>query len=161
MAGLANLDDEKALAPALGLLQLSSNDFDEQIAQLPSEGSASANHISRPCTPTSNEKDDLVLASRLSLLPSEDFDEQVSRPHRTRSASASEEARSSTPSNESGEDNVELALILSQLPAEIFDEQVRGLNQRRESSTGIKDNPASFRTAMSLVQVRTAPSLIP
>jgi hypothetical protein len=162
MASLAKLDDEEILALTLGSPQLSSDDyFDEQIAQLPPEGSASANYISRPHTPTSDENDDLALVLRLSLLPSEDFDEQVARLHRTGSASASEEARSSTPPNESDEGNVDLALILSQPPAEIFDEQARGLNQRRESRTAIEDSLASLRTAMSLVQVRTTPSLCP
>jgi hypothetical protein len=64
MASLANLDDEEILALALGSLHLSSDDSDEQIAQLPPEGSASANHISRPRTPTSNGKDDLAPVSR-------------------------------------------------------------------------------------------------
>jgi hypothetical protein len=155
MAGLANSDEEH-LALALSLSLLSSDDFDEQIAEPPPQGSGSANHPSRPRTPTSDEKDDLAL--RLSLLPPDDFDEQVARLHHKASAS---ETRSPAPPNESDEDDLELALFLSQLPVDIFEEQVRALNQRRESRTAIGDSLASFLTVMSLVQVTDPVILIP
>jgi hypothetical protein len=147
MASLANSDDEEHLALALRLSQLSSDDFDSQIAPLPHEGSALASYTSPPRTPTNNEEDDLALALRLSQLPP---DEQVAPLHHTGSTSASEEAHSPILPNESDEDDVELALILSQLPTDVFDEQVRGLNQRRESRAA---------TPISPVQVRTTPSL--
>jgi hypothetical protein len=99
MASLANWEDDENLALVLGLSQPSF--VDEQIAQLPPGGSASANNVSRPNTPTSDEKDDLALALRLSQLTSDDFDEQVSQLHRVTSAPASEEALSFTPPNES------------------------------------------------------------
>jgi hypothetical protein len=161
MAGLADSDDEETLALALRLSQLSSlssDDSDEQIPRNPPEGSASANQ-SRPRTPTSDEKDDLALALRLSLAPYDDFDEQLARFHRTGFASTSKEACPSTPPNESEEDDVGRALILSQLPADIFDEQVRGLNQRREARTAIEGSLASLPIAISLAQVRATHSL--
>jgi hypothetical protein len=103
MARPASSDDDKKLALALRSLQLSSNDFDSQIAQLPSKKSTS---ISHPCTPT-NKKDYLVLVLRLLRLPSDDFDERL---HHMISASASKEAHLPIPPNESDEDNVKLAL---------------------------------------------------
>jgi hypothetical protein len=158
MASPANSDDEESLALALSLSQLS-HDFDEQIAQLPSEASASTNHISRPRTPASDEKDDLALALRLSLLHSNDLVEQLTQLHHTGSASASEEARSSTPPNDSDENDLEIALNLSQLPADIFDEQVSELDRPKELHTAIEDSLASWLAAMSFAQVRMTPSL--
>jgi hypothetical protein len=159
MANPANSDDEESLALAFSLSQLSCNDFDEQIAQLPSEGSASTNHISRPRTPASDEKDDLALALRLSLLPSNGFDEQLTQLHHTGSTSAGEEARSSTRPNDSDENDLEIALNLSQLPADIFDEQVSKLNRPKELRTAIEDRLASLLAAMSFAQVRMTPYL--
>jgi hypothetical protein len=156
MASRANSDDED-LALALRLSQLSSKDFDEQIARRLPEGSASANYISRSYTPTREEKDVLALASRLSLLPSDDVDEQAARLHCTGSASASEETHSSTPPNDSDENDLELALSLSQLPADIFDEQVSRLNRTKEPYTAVEDSLASLLAAMSFAQVRTTP----
>jgi hypothetical protein len=158
MASLTDSGDEDTLALALSLSQLSPDDFEEQFAQLPSEGSASANHIPRPRPPTSDEKDELALALRLSQLPSDDL-EQVARLHRTRSASASEEAHSFTTPNASDGDGVKLALILSQLPADVIDELMRELNQRKESRTAIENDLASLLPAMSVVQVQTIPSI--
>jgi hypothetical protein len=159
MANPANSDDEESLALAFSLSQLSCNDFDEQIAQLPSEGSASTNHISRPLTPASDEKDNLAPALRQTLLPSNDFDEQLTQLHHTGSASASEEARSSTPPNDSDENNLEMALNLSQPPADIFDERVSELNRPKELPTATEDSLASSLAAMSFAQVRMTPSL--
>jgi hypothetical protein len=151
-----NSDAEDIFALALRLPQLSSDDFDEQIAQLPPEASASANHIYRPRTPTSDDKEDLALALRLSLLP---FNEQVTSLHRAGSTFVSEDARSSTLPNESDEGDVELALILSQLPADTFDEKVSELNRLRESRMTVEDSLASLLAAMSLAEVRMVPSL--
>jgi hypothetical protein len=89
MASFTNSNDEESPALALSLSLLSSDDFDEQIAQLPPKGSASTNYISRPCTPTSDAKDDLALALRLSRLSSDDLDPQVTQLHGTGSAAAS------------------------------------------------------------------------
>jgi hypothetical protein len=148
MASLEKSDDEENLALALRLSQLSSDDFvDEQFAHPRPEGSASANHIFRPRTPTN---DDLAPVLRLSLLPSDEFDEQVARLHRTGSAFANEEVRSSTPPEESGEDNHKLALFLSY----IFDEVVTGLNQRRESRIAIEGGLASLPVTMPPTEVR-------
>jgi hypothetical protein len=164
MASPTNSDDDERLALAFALafrlLQLSSDDFEERIAQLPPEGSAPGNHISHPHTPTTNVTEDLALASRLSLLPSsDDSNEQVARLHRMGPASASEEAQPPTPPHESDEDDVEPVQVLAQLPADVFGAQVRGLNQRRVSRTAIEDGLASLLEAMSLVQVRMTPSL--
>jgi len=150
MTSRANLDEED-LALALTLSQQSSNDLDEHLTQLPTEGSASANHISRPCTPFNDEKDDLALALRLSLLSSDDFDEQVTQLHRAGPAPMSEEAHSSTLPNESNEDDLELTLNLSQLPADIFDEQVNELNRRRMRMT---QTAAEMAISLGEVQVR-------
>jgi hypothetical protein len=151
MASPANSDDEEGLALALSLSKLP-HDFDEQIAQLPSEGSASTNHTSGPGTPASDEKDYLALALILSLLPSNDFDEQLTQLHHTGSASAGEEARSSTRPNHSDENDLEIALNLSQ-------QQVSKLNRPKELHTAIEDSLASLLAAMSFAQVRMTPSL--
>ena len=159
MASPANSDDED-LALALRLSQLPSNDFDEQIAQLPPEGSASVEHMSRWHTPTSDAKDDLALALRLSLLSSDEFDEHVAQLHHmgSASASASEDTHPLIPPSERDEDDLELAPNLSELPA---DEQARELPQPRQSPMAIGDDLAALLTAMSLVQVRAAPFFIP
>ena len=164
MASLANSDDEDlVLALRLSQLPSNSNDFDEQIAQLPLEGPASAEHISRLRAPTSDEKDDLGLALRLSLLSSDEFDEHVARLHHMGSASASafEDTHPLIPPSERDEDDLELAPNLSELPADTFDEQVRELPQRRQSATAVGDSLAALLTAISLVQVRAAPFFIP
>jgi hypothetical protein len=145
-----NEENQEILSPALNLSQLSSDNAGEQIAQVPPEGSASASHISRPCTPTRDEKDDLALALRVSPLPS-DFDEQVARLHRTVSAPISQRARSSTPPDETDENEYE--------PADTSDEQGSELNRRRESRMAVEDDMASLLMAMSRVKVRTTPSL--
>jgi hypothetical protein len=162
MASPANSDDEEDLALALRLSQLSSDDFDEQIAQLPPEGSASANHTSRSRTPTGDgdDKDDLALLLRLSQLSSDDFDEQVPRLYRLESAPVIEKARLSTSRNQRDEDDLELALNLHQLPADVYDEQVNKLSGRGESRTAVEDRLASLLMAMSLVEVWTTPSFL-
>jgi hypothetical protein len=66
LASLANSVEEVNLALALSFSQVSSDDFDEQIAQLPPEESAPVNLIFRPRAPTSNEKNNLALALILS-----------------------------------------------------------------------------------------------
>ena len=149
MASLANSDDED-LALVLRLSQLSSNDFDEQIAQLPPEGSASVEHISRWHAPTSDEKDDLALALRLSLLSSDEFDENVARLHPMGPASLTKDVRPLIPPSERDEDDLELAPSSSELPA------VRELPQQRQSPMAIGGSVASLLTAISLVQVRAA-----
>jgi hypothetical protein len=158
MASLANADDKEELALALRLSQLSSDDFDEQIAQHPSEGSASANQPSCPNTPTSDEKGELAMALRLSELSSDDFDTQVARLHHIESAPANEEPRSCTPRDESEEVDLELALDLSQLLADIFDERASGHNRTGESRAAV-DDLASLLTTLSLLEVRTTTSL--
>lgn len=90
------------------LIVLSSDEIDEQGAQLFPEGS-----LSRPRAPTNDEKSDLSLASGLLLPPSLDFDKQGPRLRRTESPSASEEVRSSSPPNESDCEEGELVLTLS------------------------------------------------
>jgi hypothetical protein len=148
MTSLADSNDEESLALALTLSQLSSDDIDEQIAQFLSEGSVSANYISRPRAPTSDMEDDLALALRSSLLPSDDFNDQVALLHCTGSTPT-------TPRYESEENDIELALNLSQLPADIFDEQVSEPNRPKEPRTAVEDSLASLLTAMSPVEVRT------
>jgi hypothetical protein len=69
MPSPANSDDDETLDLTLSFSQMSSDDFDEQVAQLPPEGSASVNCISRPRAPTS---DDLALALSLSPPPPDD-----------------------------------------------------------------------------------------
>lgn len=149
MASLANSDDEENLALALSLSQLSSDDLNEQIARPSPEGLAPANRMR---TPISDEKDDLALALRLSLLSPVDYEEQIAQLHHTGSASAGEGARSSTPSNESDEDDFELALNMSQ-PADIFDEQSSEFNRQREPHL------ASLPMTMPLEDVRMPPPL--
>jgi hypothetical protein len=153
MTSLTNSNDKENLALALRVSQLSSDEFDEQIAQLPPEGSASASQIYRLRTTASDENGDLAPALGLPLLPSPLLgrDEQVARLHRAGSASASENARSTTPPNESDGDDPKLALILPQPPANIVNDQ--GPNQPRESRTTIEGRPASLPAAMSLVKV--------
>jgi hypothetical protein len=159
MASLVDSDDEEVFALASRLSRLSSDGFDEQIAQLPPKGSASADYTSHLHTPNSDEKDDLALTLRTPQLLSDDSDEQVTRPYRTGSSPTSEQARSSTPPNESDGDDLDLALNLSQLPVDTFDEQRSELNRRRESRTAIGDILTSLLMAMSPVEVRTTSSL--
>ena len=159
MASFINSDGEEALALVLRLSRLPLDDFDEQIAQLLPNGSASANRTSRPCTPINDQEDDLALALELSMQSPDNFDEQdVQLPH-TQSTPISRNARSCTPPNENYEISLEQALYLSQLPADIFDEQVSELNRRWESRTAAEDRLASFLTGMSLVEVCMTPFL--
>lgn len=135
-------DQDQDLALALRLSQLPFDDSDEQIAQLPPESYASANHGSHSNAPIS-EEDDLAAALSLSLISSDDLDKQVAPPHSTGSAPAGEEIPLSITPNESDTDSLDLALILSQLPADVFDEQVSGLNGRAESRMVADGSPAS------------------
>lgn len=126
---MANLAKEYNLALAL---QPSNN-----LAWLPPEESASASHISRPRTPTTDGGGELALASGLPRLPP---DEHAARLHRTGSSPT-------TPTNESDEDHIVQALNMSKLPAE---NQVGELCRQRKSRT---DGLASLLTKMSLVEV--------
>lgn len=152
MSGLTNSCDGEGLVLPLGLLQLSPDDFDEQIVHLPPKEPASANHTSRPHTPPDNEAGDLILAL---ISPPVDSDELATRSHRTGSTPTGKEARPSAPHNESDE---KLALAISQPLADNFIEQAGGLNQWKESRPAIEDSLASLLAAKPSVKVQAMPS---
>jgi len=105
----------------------------------------------RQRTPPSDEKDDLVLALRLS---SDDFDKEVSHLHSKRYPPTGED-HPTTPPVEDNECDLELALTLPQPPAVLFDEQAMELNRRKEGRPSMKGTPALSHTAISPSEVRT------
>ena len=148
---MASHTDSDAEDLVLRLSQLSRDDFDEQIAQLP-QGSASANHVARPTTPASDEEDGLAQALKLSQLSPDEVDEPIAQLHTKGTDAAINKSRSSTPPDNSDEDYFELALDLSQLPAEIFDEQIGDIKRLNEARR--LESLFSHRRAMSAVEVR-------
>jgi len=139
--------DIEDLVPRLS--QLSRDDFDEQIAQLP-QGSASANHVARPTTPTSDEEDSLAQALKLSQLLPDEFDEAIAQLPTKGTDAATNKSRSSTPPD-NDENYLEMALELSQLPAEIFDEQIGDIERLNKARR--LESLFSHREAMSAVEV--------
>ena len=149
-AGSTNDDEE--LTVALRLSQLSSDAFDEQVAQLHPEDpeSAWADHTLGATTLRGDEKIDVAPVPDSPLRSPH---EQDTQPQSSEPAPASDEGRQATSSNDNSEPDLEFLLTSSQLPADIFDEQVGELDRRRESRTA---TVASLRTAMSLPEVQTS-----
>ena len=128
----------------------------DSTTQLPLHTTAPADHISSPIISASEEKD-LARALRLSQPSADDFDQQV-QVDRVESASTREQAHPSPPPNESDED--ELALNMSQLPADVFDEQAIEINRQNGSNTADEEDPGSMAAAISLLEVRSGPTLV-
>ena len=141
-------NDQDDLALALKLSLLSSDAFDEQVAQLNPDGPSSAKPAHPPAIACSNDVDKCAPTSSPSQPPPDASDVpegQGIEPHFI------PVDNQMAPVNEN---DLDLALMLSQLPADIFDEQVGELNQPRTAAEG---DVASLRMAMSVLEVRMLP----
>lgn len=144
-------NDQDDLTLALKLSLLSSDAFDEQVAQLNPGGPSSAKPAHPPAITCSNDVDKCAPASNLSQPPSDTPDVPEGQGIEPHFIPVDNQV---APVNEHSENDLDLALMLSQLPADIFDEQVGELNQPRTAAEG---DVASLRMAISVLEVRMLP----